>query len=106
MIVAVKIYCPLTEEFMGKGGYWNKKGKSWSCLKDAKLAICPNYGFNEKETCSEFWLFSDDGTLQKQPVSDYFIDYFERQIKEAIFEESRYKYRNALNLIQQYIKLK
>lgn len=106
MIVAVKIYCPLTEEFMKKGGGWNKKGKSWSYLKDAKLAICPNYGFDEKEACSEFWLFSDDGTLQKQPVSDYFIDYFENRLKKTTNSYYRDKYSNALYLIQQYIKLK
>lgn len=106
MIVAVKIYCPLTEEFMTKGGGWNKKGKSWSCLKDAKLAICPNYGFSEEETCSEFWLFSDEGTLKKEPVSDYFIEFFENRLKKTTHLYYRDKYSNALNLIQQYIKLK
>lgn len=106
MIVAVKIYCPLTEEFMTKGGGWNKKGKSWSSLKDAKLAICPNYGFNEKETCSEFWLFSDEGTLKKEPVSDYFIEFFTKRLRETESDYYRNKCCQSLNLIKQFLQLK
>ena len=104
MIVAVNIYCPLTEEFMTKGGGWNKKGKSWSCLKDAKLAICPKYGFNEKKTCSVFWLFSDEGTLKKEPVSDYFTDFFTKKLKETKSDYNINKYCQSLKLIEQYIK--
>ena len=79
MIVAVKIYNPESCDFMCAGKGWNKKGKSWSSLRDAKLAVCPNYGFSYKEAKSEFWLFYDDGKLEKIPVYDYFIEYFERK---------------------------
>lgn len=92
MVLAVKIYNPETKDFMKKGKAWSEKGKSWSSLRNAKLAICPNYGYSYKELVSEFWLFSDDGTVEKIPVSNYFIDYFKRESKKkyygnkAIFE--------------------
>ena len=106
MIVAVKIYNPDKEEFMCKGGGWNKKGKSWSSLKDAKLAICPNYGYSYTEVNSEFWLFSDDGKLEKIPVYHYFIDYFERQIKESRYDSYKEKNTKRLKELTDYLKVK
>ena len=43
MVIGVKIKDRKTSDYMTKGKGWNKKGKTWSCLRDAKLAVCPSY---------------------------------------------------------------
>lgn len=100
MVVAVKIKNRETNEYMKKGGGWNKKGKSWSCLKDAKLAICPNYGYSEKELDSDFITFDENGTVEVIPVAVYFLDYFTREARDSFYR--RPKALNEIEKIKKY----
>ena len=68
MILAVKIQNRETGEYYYKGGEFGKKGKVWSTLGYAKLAICPSSfarNINYKELNSDFIIINDDGTIEK-----------------------------------------
>ncbi len=100
MVLAVKIQNRETGEYYCKGGGFGKKGKAWSTLGYAKLAICPSsYSFarniNYKELNSDFIIINDDGTIEKKPVALYFLDYLTRELKSA------YNRENIQNLIEQ-----
>lgn len=69
------------------GKYMNKV---WTELKNAKLAVCPNLIFYvenfkdfeskyKDELDSDFIIMYEDGTVEVQPVLDYYIDYYKRQ---------------------------
>lgn len=106
MILGVKIQNKETKEFYCKGGGWNKVGKVWSRLRDAKLAICPHYygwnnGIDKKELNSEFLIINDDGTQEKIPVALYFLDYFKRELKWGYKKD---KIQDVIKQIKKYCK--
>ncbi len=91
MVIAVKIRNRITGEFKRAGSYrsWNKTGKSWVRLRDAKLAVCPDHWYcNNKgdftsryrlELDSDFLVFNDDGTSKVIPVAQYFVERLTRE---------------------------
>ena len=112
MVIGVKIKNRKTGKFRTAGycGGWNKIGKTWSNLKNAKLAVCPNYwdytqNFIEayqREIDSDFLIFNDDETSKIMPVAQYFI---ESLIKEVNRQGYGYeKAENALKEVKKYCK--
>ena len=106
MILAVKIQNRETGEFYCKGGGFGKKGKAWSTLGYAKLAICPSTycyanGVDIKELNSDFIIINDDGTINKEPVAVYFLDYFQRNKKRVYNKE---KIENLIEQIKLFCK--
>lgn len=105
MVLAVKIQNKETGEFYCKGGGFGKKGKAWTTLGYAKLAICPKYyryGIDNKELNSDFIIINDDGTIEKMPVALYFLDYFTRELKHSYDKEG---IQNIIKQITEYCKL-
>lgn len=108
MILGVKIQNRITKEYMTKGGGWNKIGKVWSRLSDAKKAICPfDYRYWEntillKGLSSDFIIINEEGIIEKMPVAIYFIEYFQRELKRTNRKELVQQY---LNQIKQYCKV-
>ena len=95
MVIGVKIKDRKTSDYMTKGKGWNKKGKTWSCLRDAKLAVCPSCMYvNGKELTADFLIFEDNGSMKIIPVATYIIDYL---IREA---EHSYRKENILQSIE------
>ena len=112
MVIGVKIKNRKTGKFRTAGSYggWNKIGKTWSNLKNAKLAVCPNYwdytqNFIEaykREIDSDFLIFNDDGTSKIMPVAQYFIEKLTEEYKEGGYGAERAEI--ALKEVKQYCK--
>lgn len=113
MVIAVKIKNRETEEFRRAGWYcsWGKVGKSWVRLRDAKLAVCPDYWHcnqygdfikaYQKELESDFIIFHDDGKTEEIPVATYFIEKLTRETDEGYGSE---RAERALKEVKQYCK--
>lgn len=120
MVIGVKIKNRKTGEFR-PAGYcvrWNKIGKTWSNLRNAKLSICPSY-WNYKqygdfiksyqnELDSDFLVFKDDGTSETIPVAKYYIErltkevnrhgYCYEKVEKVLNEVKEYCNRNNINI--------
>ena len=105
MVLAVKIQNRETGEFYCKGGGFGKKGKAWTALGYAKLAICPHSyywcGINSKDLNSDFIIMNDNGIIEKMPVALYFMDYFTRELKHSYDKK---KIKNIIEQIKEYCK--
>lgn len=112
MVIGVKIKDRKTGEFRQTGSYsrYNKIGKTWSNLRNAKLSVCPSYWnykqygdfikLYQKELDSDFLVFKDNGTLEIIPVAKYYV---EKLTKEVERHEYGYeKVEKALNEIKEY----
>lgn len=113
MVIAVKIKNRKTGEYRTKGWYccWNKLGKSWIRLRDAKLAVCPDHWYcnqygdfikaYQKELESDFIVFNDDGTSKIIPVAQYFIERLTRETDGGYGSD---RAERALKEVKQYCK--
>ena len=116
MVIGVKIRNRKTGEFRPKGfcTVWNKKGKTWASLRDAKLSVCPSYwGYEEygdfvkcykKELDSDFIIFNDDGTSEKIPVLEYYIERIQKKIDKHYIGYELLE--QILKEIKEYCKIK
>ncbi len=113
MVIAVKIKNRVTGEFRPKGfcSFWNKTGKSWTSLRNAKLAVCPDF-WNcdkcgdfikkyQKELESDFWIFHDNGVKEIIPVARYFIEKLTKEVEGSYGSE---RAKRALEDVKQYCK--
>lgn len=84
-MLGVKIQNRTTGKYARKGiAGWSEKGKVWSDLRDAKLAICPTWWHHKEQIMedrlnADFVIIDDDGKVTKQPCAIYILDYLKRQ---------------------------
>lgn len=114
MVIGVKIKNRKTGEFRTAGSYshWNKTGKTWSNLKNAKLSVCPNHwnckqngGFikaYQNELDSDFLIFNDNGTSEIIPVAQYFIEKLTKEYEEGGYGAERAEM--TVKEVKQYCK--
>lgn len=99
-MLGVKIQNRNTKKYATKGiNSWNERGKVWSTLRDAKLAICPKWWrykchIDYNLLNSDFIIVNDDATIEKEPCINYILDYLNREkvwgyIYPEVLEEIR-----------------
>lgn len=112
MVIGVKIKNRKTGKFRTAGSYggWTKIGKTWSNLKNAKLAVCPSYWdythnffkAYQNEMDSDFLIFNDDGTSRIMPVAQYFIEGLTKEVSRQGYGYE--KAEKALKEVKKYCK--
>ena len=113
MILGVKILNRKTGKYRRAGWYcsWNKVGKTWSRLRDAKLSVCPDTWYcnqkgdfiraYEKELNSDFIIINDDGTTETMPIAKYYIERLTREADGGLGSE---RAERALEEVKQFCK--